>query len=57
MESKPTTRVLMPVAFTLALVMIWQGSQTLQVKVTAHTVVGGEQTIIVVSFPDRRSRD
>jgi potassium-transporting ATPase potassium-binding subunit len=43
-----TTRVLMPVAFLLALVMIWQGSpQTLGTRVTAHTVHGGEQTIIV----------
>jgi len=43
-----TTRVLMPAAFTLALVLIWQGTpQTLGARVTAHTVQGGEQTIIV----------
>ena len=43
-----TTRVLMPAAFTLALLLIWQGTpQTLGARVTAHTVQGGEQTIIV----------
>ena len=43
-----TTRVLMPVAFVLAVVMIWQGvPQTLHTSVTAHTVQGGNQTIIV----------
>src|SRR5271169_735681 len=41
-----TTRVLMPAAFVLALVMIWQGTpQTLDASVTAHTVQGGDQTI------------
>ena len=43
-----TTRVLMPAAFVLALVMIWQGTpQTLNTSVTAHTVQGGDQTIIM----------
>jgi len=42
------TRVLMPVAFVLALVLMWQGTpQTLATSVTAHTVQGGNQTIIV----------
>jgi K+-transporting ATPase ATPase A chain len=41
-----TTRVLMPVSFLLALVMIQQGEpQTLASSVVAHTVQGGEQTI------------
>ncbi|MGP0092504.1 MAG: potassium-transporting ATPase subunit KdpA [Xanthobacteraceae bacterium] len=41
-----TTRVLMPAAFVLALVMIWQGTpQTLDASVAAHTLQGGEQTI------------
>src|SRR5271167_4666748 len=41
-----TTRVLMPAAFVLALVMISQGTpQTLNTSVTAHTVQGGDQTI------------
>ena len=41
-----TTRVLMPAAFVLALVMIWQGTpQTLGARVIAHTVHGGDQTI------------
>ncbi len=41
-----TTRVLMPAAFVLALVMIWQGTpQTLNAMVIAHTVQGGDQTI------------
>jgi K+-transporting ATPase ATPase A chain len=43
-----TTRVLMPAAFVLALVLIWQGApQTLATSVTAHAVQGGDQTIIV----------
>jgi len=43
-----TTRVLMPAAFVLALVMIWQGTpQTLEASVTAHTVQGGNQTIMM----------
>ncbi|MGO9450693.1 MAG: potassium-transporting ATPase subunit KdpA [Candidatus Binataceae bacterium] len=43
-----TTRVLMPAAFVLALVMIWQGApQTLHTKVIAHPVQGGDQTLIV----------
>src|ERR1022692_42908 len=42
-----TTRVLMPAAFVLALVLIWQGTpQTLNTSVTAHTAQGGDQTII-----------
>jgi len=41
-----TTRVLMPAAFVLALVLIWQGTpQTLNARVIAHTVQGGDQTI------------
>ena len=41
-----TTRVLMPVAFVLALVLIQQGEpQTLAPNVIAHTVGGSEQTI------------
>jgi K+-transporting ATPase ATPase A chain len=41
-----TTRVLMPVAFVLALVLIQQGEpQTLAANVVAHTVAGAEQTI------------
>jgi K+-transporting ATPase ATPase A chain len=43
-----TTRVLMPAAFVLALVMIWQGTpQTLDARVIAHTVQGRDQTIIM----------
>ena len=42
-----TTRVLMPVAFVLALVLIQQGEpQTLADNVVAHTVAGAEQTIM-----------
>jgi K+-transporting ATPase ATPase A chain len=41
-----TTRVLMPVAFALALVLIQQGEpQTLAANVAAHTMEGAEQTI------------
>ncbi|MBV8411289.1 MAG: potassium-transporting ATPase subunit KdpA [Alphaproteobacteria bacterium] len=41
-----TTRVLMPVSFVLALLMIQQGEpQTLAASVTAHPLPGGEQTI------------
>jgi potassium-transporting ATPase potassium-binding subunit len=41
-----TTRVLMPVSFLLALLMIQQGEpQTLMASITAHTVQGGDQTI------------
>jgi K+-transporting ATPase ATPase A chain len=41
-----TTRVLMPVSFVLALLMIQQGEpQTLAASVTAHTLQGAEQTI------------
>ena len=41
-----TTRVLMPAAFVLALLMIQQGEpQTLAAGVTAHTVQGADQTI------------
>jgi len=41
-----TTRVLVPVAFILALVLIQQGEpQTLAGSVAAHTVEGAEQTI------------
>src|ERR1019366_622498 len=41
-----TTRVLMPVAFVLALVLIQQGEpQTLAAKVTARTMEGAQQTI------------
>ena len=41
-----TTRVLMPVAFVLALVLIQQGEpQTLAANVVAHTVADAEQTI------------
>ena len=41
-----TTRVLMPVAFVVALVLIQQGEpQTLAPNVVAHTIDGAEQTI------------
>ena len=41
-----TTRVLMPVAFVLALVLIQQGEpQTLAANVAAHTIEGAQQTI------------
>ena len=41
-----TTRVLMPVAFVLGLLLIQQGEpQTLAANVVAHTVAGAEQTI------------
>ncbi len=41
-----TTRVLVPVAFVLALVLIQQGEpQTLAATVSAHTMDGGAQTI------------
>jgi potassium-transporting ATPase potassium-binding subunit len=41
-----TTRVLLPVSFVLALVLIQQGEpQTLAANVAAHTVGGAEQTI------------
>jgi K+-transporting ATPase ATPase A chain len=41
-----TTRVLMPAAFPLAVLMIQQGEpQTLDAAVTAHTIQGGDQTI------------
>jgi len=37
---------MMPAAFVLALVLIWQGTpQTLNASVIAHTVQGGDQTI------------
>jgi potassium-transporting ATPase potassium-binding subunit len=40
------TRVLMPAAFMLAILMIQQGEpQTLDAVVTAHTIQGGDQTI------------
>ncbi|MGO9431760.1 potassium-transporting ATPase subunit KdpA [Rhodoblastus sp.] len=42
------TRVLIPVCFIVALVFIAQGSvQTLDASVTAHTLQGADQTIIV----------
>ena len=41
-----TTRVLMPAAFMLAILLIQQGEpQTLDASVTAHTIQGTEQTI------------
>ncbi len=41
-----TTRILIPVAFVLALVLIQQGEpQTLAATASAHTIGGGEQTI------------
>ena len=41
-----TTRVLMPAAFVLAILLIQQGEpQTLDASVTAHTIQGTEQTI------------
>src|ERR1019366_5508369 len=41
-----TTRVLMPVAFVLALVLIQQGEpQTLAANVVAHTIEGAQQTM------------
>ena len=41
-----TTRVLMPAAFVLAVLLIQQGEpQTLDATVAAHTIQGGEQTI------------
>jgi potassium-transporting ATPase potassium-binding subunit len=41
-----TTRVLMPAALVLGLLMIQQGEpQTLTAAVTAHTIQGGDQTI------------
>jgi K+-transporting ATPase ATPase A chain len=41
-----TTRVLMPMAFVLAVLLIQQGEpQTLHATLTAHPIQGGEQTI------------
>ncbi|MFY9894764.1 MAG: potassium-transporting ATPase subunit KdpA [Xanthobacteraceae bacterium] len=42
------TRVLLPICFVIALVMVSQGAvQTLAATIVAHTVQGGDQTIIV----------
>jgi potassium-transporting ATPase potassium-binding subunit len=42
------TRVLMPICFVIAFVMIAQGAvQTLDASVTAHTMQGADQTIVV----------
>jgi len=42
------TRVLIPICFVIALVMIAQGAvQTLDASLTAHTLQGADQTIIV----------
>ena len=42
------TRVLLPICFVIALVMINQGAvQTLDASVVAHTLQGSEQTIVV----------
>jgi len=42
------TRVLMPICFLIAIIMIAQGSvQTLQASLTAHTLQGADQTIVV----------
>jgi len=42
------TRVLMPICFVIALVMIAQGAvQTLDASLTAHTLQGPDQTIVV----------
>jgi potassium-transporting ATPase potassium-binding subunit len=42
------TRVLLPICFVFALVMISQGAvQTLNASITAHTLQGADQTIIV----------
>jgi K+-transporting ATPase ATPase A chain len=42
------TRVLIPICLVIALVMIAQGAvQTLDASLTAHTLQGGDQTIIV----------
>jgi K+-transporting ATPase ATPase A chain len=42
------TRVVLPICFVIALVMIWQGAvQTLDASVTAHTLQGADQTIVV----------
>jgi potassium-transporting ATPase potassium-binding subunit len=43
-----TTRVLLPVSVVLALFMIWQGApQSLDARLVAQPLQGGEQTIIV----------
>ena len=42
------TRVLLPICIVIALVMVSQGAvQTLDASIVAHTVQGGDQTIIV----------
>ena len=42
------TRVLMPICFVIAIVMIAQGAvQTMDASVTAHTLQGADQTIVV----------
>jgi len=42
------TRVLLPVCFVISLVMISQGAvQTLDASITAHTLQGGDQTIVL----------
>ena len=42
------TRVLLPICFVIGLVMISQGAvQTLDASFTAHTLQGGDQTIVV----------
>ena len=43
-----TTRMLMPVSLVIALFMIWQGApQTLDARMVAHPIQGGEQTIML----------